>query len=489
MDEKCHKAQEIDLALFLLEPHGSDWQAFRAHYPHCATCSAEVQKWTSLELGLRTLGNVGDNGHPSADTLVAFQQKSPHLAPEEQFKIETHLRSCAACRDEVKMLGSFDFSRVSQWLTDTKVVVSTEVRESWSTRVWNALRPLFLHPALAAGLVLLLSVPFIRSYYLSSLNQAPLSSDLARTSAPAPAVGAAQGPQKPVDQLEERQAAEPPPSAAIPALSPQESAPVAPAPSVVESVPGAKKAKEDTRPASLAKQSARREDFALKDERTEAAPAASTPSIFLGADDRHRDTAVQWKSRATVEEEKRQTSSETSVPTTATEREGRSTEMLTSLSKGAEEDTAQPFSARSAPPQAAALARGNIISPESRYRTVLSSLLEAYKTAYESRNLNALGRVWHVDQPWRDALAQLFAQSQRIELSLSLAEDQIIDSADERQILVPFSQAFTVVNQQGQTAKHGPFFCIADIRRQPTGTWVIHALQDNPQHPGQCRLP
>ena len=307
MDEKCHKAQEIDLALFLLEPYGSDWQAFRAHYPHCATCSAEVQKWTSLELGLRTLGNVGDNGHPSADTLVAFQQKSPHLVPEEQFKIETHLRSCAACRDEIKMLDSFDFSHVSQWLTDTKVVVSTEVRESWSTRVWNALRPLFLHPAFAAGLVLLLSVPFIRSYYLSSLDQAPLSSDLARTSAPAPAVGAAQGPQKPVNQLEERQAAEPPPSAAIPALSPQESAPVAPAPSVVESVPGAKKAKEDTRPASLAKQSARREDFALKDERTEAAPAASTPSIFLGADDRHRDTAVQWKSRATVEEKGRKT--------------------------------------------------------------------------------------------------------------------------------------------------------------------------------------
>jgi len=70
MDEKCHKVQEIDLALFLLEPHGSDWQAFRAHYPHCATCSAEVQKWTSLELGLRTLGNVlgflpGDSDNPA----------------------------------------------------------------------------------------------------------------------------------------------------------------------------------------------------------------------------------------------------------------------------------------------------------------------------------------------------------------------------------------------------------------------------------------
>jgi len=494
MDEKCHKVQEIDLALFLLEPHGSDWQAFRAHYPHCATCAAEVQKWTSLELGLRTLGNVGDNGHPSADTLVAFQQKSPHLAPEEQFKIETHLRSCAACRDEIKMLGSFDFSHISQWRTDTKAVVSTEIRESWSTRVWNALRPLFLHPAFAAGLVLLLSVPFIRSYYLSSFNQAPLSSDLARTSAPAPAVGAAQGPQKPTNQFEEQQAVEPPPQAAISAPSPQESAPLAPAPSVVESVPGAKKAKEDARPTSLAKQPARREDFALKDERVEAPPAASTPSIFPGASDRNREIPVQQKSRAmvweeTTAEEKRQTFSETPAPTTSAEREARSTEMLTPPSKRPEEDTAQPSSPRSTPPLAAALARGNIMSPESRYRTVLSSLLEAYKHAYESRDLNALGNVWRVDQPWRDALAQLFAQSQRIELSLSLAEDQITDSADGRQILVPLSQAFTVVNQQGQTAKHGPFFCIADIRQQPTGTWVIHALQDNPQHPGQCRLP
>src|SRR5581483_7739403 len=79
MDEKCHKAQDIDLALFLLEPHGSEWQEFRTHYPHCAICSAEVQKWTSLELGLRTLGNVGTAGHPSAEALVAFSNNRPIL--------------------------------------------------------------------------------------------------------------------------------------------------------------------------------------------------------------------------------------------------------------------------------------------------------------------------------------------------------------------------------------------------------------------------
>ena len=63
-----------------------------------------------------------------------------------------------------------------------------------------------------------------------------------------------------------------------------------------------------------------------------------------------------------VGEEKRQTFSETPAPTTATEREARSTEMLTPPSKRPEEDTAQPSSAHSTPPQATALARGNIMS-------------------------------------------------------------------------------------------------------------------------------
>lgn len=442
MDEKCHKAQDVDLALFLIDPHSSEWQEFRTHYPCCVTCSAEVQQWTSLELGLRTLGNVGTNGHPSAETLVAFQQKSSRFTHEEQHQVEAHLRSCVVCRDEVNLLGSFDISRIQHWQREAQTTNATVVTsDSWATRAWDTLRSLFLHPAFAFGVVLLLSVPFIRSYYSASVNNIPSSSEVASTP-------------------------------------------------IGRQVPSEQANKEKVSPTKLAKQSAPREDFPLKDERIVPPPSASPAPTAAGSGGARDAEISAQQQRSKEEKERRQTSESPPVAAAVMEREARSTEGLSAPRERMEKGDASQFSSTtSAPPQAAALARGNLLAPESHYRTTLSSLLETYKHAYEARDVNALGKVWRMNQSWRDALTQLFAQSQRIALLLGLDEEQLTASADERQLSVPLSQTLTTVNQEGRTVQHAPFFCVADIRQQPTGAWIIHELQDDPQHSGQCRLP
>ncbi len=289
MDETCHKAQEIDLALFLIEPHGSQWQEFRVHYPYCATCSAELQKWTSLEHGLRAVGNSSAAIHPSAEALVKFQQRANLLPAEERSKIDVHLRSCTACREEVNLLGSFDFSLVPEWAGETPAVAPAETHVSWSGRVWNALRSLFLHPAFAYGLVLLLSVPFIRSYYSSSFNQTPTSTDVGSTSVPISERGKAELKQEQESPVGEMQA-----TRTLPQVT-------ASAPTRLQ--PPSEKTKEDGPPTKLAKQSARREDFALKDERVPVPPPTS-PAPSIAASARARDAEVPARQKSPLPRKK-----------------------------------------------------------------------------------------------------------------------------------------------------------------------------------------
>jgi hypothetical protein len=491
MDEKCHKTQDIDLALFLIEPYGAEWQEFRAHYPYCATCSTEIQKWTALEHRLRSLGNPGATGHPAPEILVQFHQHSTLLPAEKRDTIASHLSACVTCREEFKLLGTFDPSRIAQWIPDTKTIVSAEVRESWSTRVLNALRPLFLHPAFAAGLVLLLSVPFIRSYYLSSLNQMPVSSDVVQTSAPTPTLGRSQVSQEPTAGLKERQAAEPQAQVALSAPSPvQTSPPVALAPPALKLEAGAEKATEDTRPTLLAKRSAQREDFAAKDERAPTPPPASpVPSGTAGAVVRDEAVRPQSKSRAMVEEKKQPSLPEPQKPARVEEREARSTEGPVAQQRRQEEDASQFTTPSSVPVTAAARLQGNIVPQESQTRPVISALMTTYKNAYEARDLNTLGTVWNITPVWQEALTQLFAKSQQITLTLTLEENNLTESADQRQVSVPLTQTVTTVNSDGQTSTYGPFYCLVDIRKQNTGQWKIHDLQEDPQYPGQCRLP
>ena len=453
MDEKCYKAKEVDLALFLIEPHGSDWQEFRAHYPYCATCSAEIQKWISLEHRLRTMGNSNAAVHPSAEALVQFQRRSHLLPAEERSKIDVHLHSCAVCREEVKLLGLFDPALIQQWTTETQPIVTADTHTSWIERAWHSLRSLFLHPAFAYGLVLLLSVPFIRSYYSSSFTKAPISSDVAPTSAPVPELVRPEGKRETGVRSEEKQTLQPPSplvaSKPVPIRRPEQQEL-----STTPKQETAEKAKEDTPPAKLANQSARRENFALKDERLpEPLPPPTSPAPTIAAEGRIESTEMLAAQKRRVEEE----------------------------------DSARAPAASAASPQAAAFARRDLARRYNLTQAALVPLTDMYKDAYEARDLNALGHVWAMDQSWSKGLRQLFAKSQRIILSLDFDEGRSTISTD-RQIIVPLVQSITAVDQDGQTSTYGPFFCLADIRQQSTSMWKIHELQEDPQHSGRCQL-
>ncbi len=171
------------------------------------------------------------------------------------------------------------------------------------------------------------------------------------------------------------------------------------------------------------------------------------------------------------------------------EREARSTEPLTSQKKHlAEEGTSATSAVSGAPPHVAGLARRNLALQDSQSHSPVSSLMETYKNAYEARDLDALGHVWNMDPAWRDATTRLFTNSRQIAVSLALDEENMTESADQRQVSAPFSQTVTTINQDGQVSTHGPFFCIADLRKQSANIWRIQELQEDPQHPGQCRL-
>ena len=48
----CRSSFEIELPEFLAEPGAAAFDEFRAHYPRCPECAAEVRAWTSLDAQL-----------------------------------------------------------------------------------------------------------------------------------------------------------------------------------------------------------------------------------------------------------------------------------------------------------------------------------------------------------------------------------------------------------------------------------------------------
>ncbi|MDG2334385.1 MAG: DUF928 domain-containing protein [Myxococcota bacterium] len=151
----CEKTRELDLGEFLLEREEPQWQEFRNHYPGCADCSEEVARWGKLEQLLRTATAV--EAHPSEEKLLALTTLS--LVSAERVRVEEHVSGCAACRSEVAVLKSFDFSAVqpvqapaaSQPFLERAVTSLAEWRESLSAST--------LRPALMAAAVVLLAVP------------------------------------------------------------------------------------------------------------------------------------------------------------------------------------------------------------------------------------------------------------------------------------------------------------------------------------------
>jgi hypothetical protein len=151
---KCRKAFDLDLADFVVEPSSEAWADFRAHYPGCEDCVAEVAVWDEMQAFLRSGGPGPTTAHPPKELLLRYEEQRSTLSAIEAAMLGKHLGTCPTCPDEIAALRTFDFSvlrrhpspRPQPWWTLVVDVVS-----------W--IRLVVLHPAFAYALVLTLLYP------------------------------------------------------------------------------------------------------------------------------------------------------------------------------------------------------------------------------------------------------------------------------------------------------------------------------------------
>jgi len=158
---KCSRSAHLDLAAFLAGESSLEIEAFRAHYPSCPDCSVEVRAWTELHAQLDPAPATGQ--HPSEDLLLQFESQPEKMSAVARSSVETHLKSCASCRDELRTLRGFDFSLLQRPATDVGRDLSLEhtTKPGWLQSILAPVRTILLHPAFAYGLVLLLLLPQI----------------------------------------------------------------------------------------------------------------------------------------------------------------------------------------------------------------------------------------------------------------------------------------------------------------------------------------
>ena len=142
----CRQAFELDLAEFLAAPREAHFDAFRAHYPRCEACSAEVGAWTELHAQLAAVS------HPAAEVLAGYAQ----LPEVERARIDAHTAGCPACREELRLLEAFDPSVFAQ-----PAALAGATREANSRGWFETLSGVLWHPAFAYGLAILVVVPVL----------------------------------------------------------------------------------------------------------------------------------------------------------------------------------------------------------------------------------------------------------------------------------------------------------------------------------------
>ena len=150
----CERLAQTDFAAYLAEPRDPAWQAFRAHYPGCRECCAELRRWSALEEALRDV----THSHPSDERLLAFRRSPASLAAAEREALAAHLAGCAPCRDALAAATSLDLGSIL-----ARAKPAAEATRAPAPR--RVLRGLFARPALAAlaaaALVALVVIPFV----------------------------------------------------------------------------------------------------------------------------------------------------------------------------------------------------------------------------------------------------------------------------------------------------------------------------------------
>jgi len=151
----CRRAHQIDLLEFLAAPDFADFENFRQHYPRCPKCSAELRAWTELH---QILAVGSGSNHPEPALLERFDRAAATFAAEDRRRIEAHLTTCAACRDELQALRHYAPDHLAaadppppdrlRWFARGREVFDQSIRVVW-------------HPAFAYALVGVLLFPLL----------------------------------------------------------------------------------------------------------------------------------------------------------------------------------------------------------------------------------------------------------------------------------------------------------------------------------------
>jgi hypothetical protein len=153
----CRRASEIDLPGFLDDPQKPELAEFRAHYPRCAECAAELRAWSALREALREARGEAPPLHPEPEQLARYDEAPAALGAGERRALEAHLAGCAACRDELRALRAFDPGALAAAAPAPRA--AGPARKPAGAGWLAALRRLLWHPAFAYALVCALLLP------------------------------------------------------------------------------------------------------------------------------------------------------------------------------------------------------------------------------------------------------------------------------------------------------------------------------------------
>lgn len=106
----CRRADEIDLARYLVEPTSEDFDELRRHWPTCVTCARVVLEASGWEDSLRS-ETAGRIAHPLEEMLLLWADDAPTLDHDARSQVARHVSDCPTCADEVRALRSIDAAR------------------------------------------------------------------------------------------------------------------------------------------------------------------------------------------------------------------------------------------------------------------------------------------------------------------------------------------------------------------------------------------